>query len=367
MSNFELEDTIEDSLNDAAIDTEDSVEVETADATDTDPTIASAVDATEVTNTETETDAQVDSPAGQDPTKPEDDFDKRFGLQAVSVTGKENRIPHSRVRKIIEKNEKDVTARVTKELETKFQPFFQEAQTRIQDYEQRLQEVSQFEQILEKDPVTFLDMLSKVPAYRSFFHNIGQMVERLQGTGSVAGIPQQTGNPADPMPAPDQDFPDGTKGYSMEGLSKLFDWRDRQVESRVLGQAEDRISKRYGPMEQEWKAHKMREQALPGIEKQVAEAKTWPNFDELEPEVIKLLNTDPNISLELAYIQTYNKIIVPKLALDRNKMRSELLSEVQKRPTASAAPNSPVKPVTTSVGPRSIEDIITEEVSKLKQ
>lgn len=311
-------------------------------------------------------DAGVEDPTA-DPLAGEDEFAKRFGIQPVSVTGRNNRIPYERVKKIIQKNEKEVAAKVAKEYETKFQPQLQEAQTKLQTYEQHLQRVAQFEQIMENDPRTFLQMLSGLPAYKEFFDHIAQLA---QGQGGQTAQPQQPQiNPSDPMPEPDQAFEDGSKGYSMEGLRKLLDWQARQVEARAIQQAEQRISQRYAPLEESFQRQQVHAQVSSQVEQQIAEARNWERFNELEPAITKILQTDPRISLERAYMKAYQQAVAQdreRLTADHNKVRSQVLAEIQKRPASSAAPTSPNRANPPNAGPRSIEDIIADKARELQ-
>lgn len=365
----QLDNIIEEEVQDSVTPAEPDV----VDSADTDVVADSSVEEDAVSGDNTEDADNAVTPPANATDKVEDDFAKRFGLQSQSITGRENRIPYSRVKKIVEKAQRDAREAAAKELEGKFNPQLTETQTKIQDYEQRLERVAQFEHVLENDPRTFLQILSQIPAYGEFFQRVSELAKMAQGQqgqgqNPVANQNVQNNNPNDPMPQPDQEFPDGTKGYSMEGLAKLFDWRDRQVESRVLQQAEERISKRYAPIEQQWQAQQEYQRAVPVVEKQIAEARTWPNFNELENEVVKLLQADQRMTLEGAYMRAYQTHIVPRMTADRQRVKSEVLEELKKRPAASAAPSNPTKPTASAnKGPRSLEEIIAAEVEKLKQ
>jgi hypothetical protein len=292
-----------------------------------------------------------------DATKAEqDDFAKKFGLQAQSVTGRENRIPYSRVKKIVEKAQSEAVAKATKDIEAKFTPQLTELGTKVTDYEGRLQRVAEFENILENDPKQFLTMLSKVPAYKEFFDFVSQAA-----AGPATEPEKVAQDPTGNMPQPDQTLADGSKVYSMEGLQSLLKWQADQVEQRTIQQVEQR----YAPIEQAWKSQEHMAKIVPVVEKQIAEARTWPNFDELEPEIIQSLKADKNISLERAYMQAYQKTIVPKLAVDRNKIRTDLLAEIKKKPVASAAPAGNVRPGAQpdSGAPKDLADIIAAAVA----
>lgn len=355
-----LETVVEDSVNDA-LDTSADVDTSTTDAADT--------TATDSTPTEAVVDAP--SPEVQSPgaaaheaaaTTDEDEFAKKFGLQSQSITGRENRIPYSRVKKIVARAEKEAEDRAKKALEGTTTPQLTEFQTKIRDYEERLTRVGQFEHILENDPKQFLSMLSQIPAYKEFFDYIQKAATNQPATQEPQNILSDTG-----MPAPDEVLPDGTSVYSMKGLRARDEWLARQIEERAVKQAEDRMAKRYAPIEQEWQTQQRIAQTVPIIEKQIAEARTWPNFTELESEIVAALKADQNLSLDRAYMQVYHHTVTPKLQADRNRIRTEVLGEIKAKPMASSAPVSQTRPGAAASGtPRSLEEIIAESVATLK-
>jgi hypothetical protein len=363
---MDLEGVIEDSVNDAlAPEPTDTDFSYTPTTEDTDGLSATpAKDETAVDDTPSE--AQVPAPgATTDPVDADagDAFAKRFGLQSQSITGRENRIPYSRVKKIVERAEKEAIAKAKSQLETAPNPKFAEIETKVKDYEGRLEKVAQFEHMIEFQPREFLNFLSTIPAYKDFFDHIQQL--------SAAQAPkEQQGLDLSQMPQPDQPLPDGTAVYSHEGLRKLLEWQAQQVEARAIKQAEDRIAQRYKPMEDEWQREQRRQAAIPVIQKQIADARQWPGFTENEAEIIEVLKADPNITLEGAY----RKVAVTKMnermaamQPDRDKMRQEILDELRRKPASSSVPATQVRPASPAAGKRSLEDIIQEAANSLKQ
>lgn len=293
-----------------------------------------------------------------------DAFSKQYGVSAQSPLGRENRIPYSRVKKIVEKAKADEAARLAKEYEGKLGPAT-EAQTKLQDYESRLQRVAQFEQILENDPQTFLDLLSKIPAYQPFFNYVAQLANGQPS--AAAGQPaQQPYLDHSDMPQPDQTLSDGSKVYSLEGLAKRDEWLARKIEQKAVAQAEERLSQRYQPIEQHWQEQQRIQQAIPQIERQIATARQWDKFADLEPRVIELLKADRSVSLEGAYIRAYQEFVAKEretLTTDRNKVRAGVLDEIRRTPVSTnQAPVSPVRAVPQNQGPRTTEEIIMDAI-----
>lgn len=347
----ELDTVVSDAVDDAAFDasTPDPV-VDTSSDPIGDVTDPSSVDTSPDPIADPLADPAID-PAQQD------EFEKRWGIPARSITGRENRIPHSRVKQMVSKAEADAAARLTKELEAKWTSERTPLETKVKDYEDRLTKVAQFEHVLENDPRTFLSLLSQIPAYKEFFDYVNRIA-----SGAPAQQPQPTLT-LDGEPQPDMTYPDGTTGYSMEGLRKRDEWLARQIEARAVKQAEEVVAKRYAPIEQEWQQQQRIQQIVPVIEKQIAEARTWPHFTELEPEVIKLLKADPNITLDRAYVKAFQEHQLPKLTADRNRVRTELLAELRQKPVSSSAPVAAVRANPAAPNPnRSIEEIIKDSL-----
>ncbi len=361
----DMEQVIEDSVNDANLDDtdvdtgSDEVTSPAADAAADDAASVEAAGAEEAT-TEVVAPAvkdNVDKPIEGAAKPAEDEFAKKFGISATGVTGRENRIPYSRVKKIVEKNERDVVARVTKELEDKYNPQINETGAKVQDYESRLGRVAQFEQVMTTNPREFLGMLSGLPAYKEFFEFVNKAMEGQGGRIEDAKT-TPTAAAGDAMPEPDKLLADGSRVYSMDGLKALMAWQGQQVETRVNAGWEKKVNERFGPIEQAYKSQEYMAKLVPQIDAQIAEARKLPNFAELEDDVVKILNENPRINLEGAYVQAYQTKIVPKLSTDRNKLRSEILAEIKKQPAVTAAPAGVARTKPTPGAVRSTEDVI---------
>jgi hypothetical protein len=102
---------------------------------------------------------------------------------------------------------------------------------------------------------------------------------------------------------------------------------------------------------------------LPVIRKKIEEARTWPLFNESEQEILAKLQEDKQISLDDAY----RMVVFPKLVSERNKVRQEVIAEVKKAPTSTAVTSRAGGKPTQQAGPRSIEDIIRDQIATLKK
>lgn len=348
---------IEDSITDAELPTPEApVEVVEASPEPSEPVA------------EDSTSTAVPSPAEQaeEATKaPQDDFDKKFGLSAQSSSGRENRIPYSRVKKITEKAVNDAKTDWSKTLTTSHVPVskFQEAETKLKDYEGRFEQVAQFEKFMATDQLGFLKRLYQQPGYK-------ELLDQLAAGPAQPVAPVQPSAPVEEdFPQPDQQLSDGSKVYSMEGLKALREWDRKQVATAVLKEVETR----YAPLEQDYKAYQQTQAVIPQVQRQIEEARTWPLFNESEADIVKSLQVNPAYTLERAY----QAVVFPKMKAEQERlageakvsketMRAELLKELKQAPRSTAAATGPNRPAPAPTGPRSIEDVINESLKALR-
>jgi hypothetical protein len=370
--NVDLETVIEDSISDSQL-PEDTETVETPEVEEVAEEVPE-IPADEVPAEEVSDQVETPATAGAAPGA-KDEFERIAGMPAVGPMGRENRIPYSRVKKITEKavgelaeavlgrklNAGEKAADVVKAHVAQIP----EMTARITDYEGRLKRVAEFEDTLVNKPREFMTMLQKVPAYQEFFNFLRTNLRKPEdGSGSpqagaTATQATQAAMSSDMMPEPDQELSDGTKVYSLDGLKNLLIWNSKDTEQRVLKQVESN----YAPIRQEWQQRRHYEAVIPQVRAQIEEAKTWPMFTENEEEIANALSSDETLTLEGAY----RKVVFPKVLADRNTMRQQVLQEVRQAPKASAIPTKPTtpKPQAAPQGPRSLEDVIREQIKTL--
>lgn len=304
-----------------------------------------------------------------------DEFEARWGITPQTIGGRENRIPYSRVKKITSNAERELAElalgrKFTKEeLEKKgfkAHDFVKEhvgkiptMEAKIRDYEDRFQRVQKFENIMVNEPEKFVEMLSSLPAYRPFFDAIEKAFQIIQGGGQVPqqAHPQQQSQ-EDQMPEPDEVLADGSRVYSLKGLAARDAWNRAQAERAIL----QKVEEKYSPLLAEREAAKRYNSAAQAVTSKIAEARTWEHFTDNEEDITKALQRNPTWSLERAY----NHVVLPKYKADRQKMREEILSELQKAPRSTAAPAGSTKPVPTTDPKRSLEDVIKDSIRGLK-
>lgn len=247
-----------------------------------------------------------------------------------------NKIPQVRVKVMVAKAvEKAVAAKDT------------EYGEKIKTYEAQTARAQDLDRLVDTDPDRFMRELAEHnPAYKAY----------IKG-----GAPAAPAAPVDePMPPPDGQYPDGTPGYTVEGQKKLEDWRIQQAENRAVA----RMEKKYGWIDEQKKAHDVREAQIPVIRSQIADArKNWEDFETHSDAILAELRRDseeaatnrrdPQLTLHDAYRivmgrnrkterETHAKEL-EKLKIDRNKMREEIVAELNGRPRSTAT--TPAAPV----------------------
>lgn len=388
MDTSNIEDIIQSSIEDAVTPPEvleaDDSTPETTEVVET-PTpeaVESPVETPQVEEIPAVPETEVKAPGAKpDTTKPVvDDFEKKFGIPAQSSSGRENRIPYSRVKKITERAVTDAKSTWAKELEASHVPVtkYQELEAQNKDFTERFTKVAEFENVMMNDAPRFLEMLSGIPAYGKIFKELIAAAKQGQAASTSTAQAQPEAPVVDDMPQPDQPLADGSMVYSLEGLKSLLNWQAKQVETRVT----KNVEQRYAPLESDYKRYQETQAVLPQVEAQIADARTWPLFNENEEAIVKVLQQYPQASLERAY----QHIVWPKLQAEQDKLkeevktkagevqvnrdaiRAEILAELRKAPKATSvsASGSKPTPASSTSGPRSLEDIITESVQALK-
>jgi hypothetical protein len=235
-----------------------------------------------------------------------------------------------------------------------------EKQTIEQERAQYRADLDEMYADLRGEPKEFIAKLAKHdPRYQAF----------LEPPQAAAAPTPQT-----EMPSPDVTLHDGSMTYSIDGLKKLLEWNTANVEARLMPKLDERL-KPWQDREKEAKAREEGEKATAAVRERtrsmIAEAQNWPGFKEHEADILKALQADteqaraagkrPTLSLDAAYRQA----VLPKMTADRNKMREELLKEINgaaaKTPTTTHGGAEVVK----KQGPADTRSIASRVIDQL--
>jgi hypothetical protein len=225
-------------------------------------------------------------------------------LEALGIK-KNNRLPYDRVKAIFKNQQKKLTDAHTAEVST---------------YQQQLQNVAELNRIVATEPERFIEILKdKYPAYRNYFvAPNGANVSTQSTTTADAGMPQK--------PQPTVELPNGQMTYDADGFEKLAEWKTqvKEYEAQQKAKREEAVIQ---------SAHTI-------VTQQLADVATWEGMTEENQKLMgAAMKADPNLSLEGAY----RKIVVPKLKVDKNKLREELLAEIQNQPHSTSIAANPTR------------------------
>lgn len=258
--------------------------------------------------------------------------------------GRENRIPYSKVRKIIDNGlEKGRTAWET------------EKQQLARERDEYRGYVEQFRTALTGDEKQFLSEVAKIdPRYAKFLAE------------QPAPQPAQVSE----MPAPDVPLPDGGRTYSVEGLQKLIEWA---VDNRMMPKVDERLkplTERDQQIQQAEQRRQLEAQSRERVGQVLQQAKTWPMWAELEGEILAELQQDteasrargerPQMTLRQAYLEVQSRHQTP------DKVRERVLAELKSAPKSTSvsrgATDAPKAP-----GPTSTADIAARVLDRLER
>lgn len=267
--------------------------------------------------------------------------------------GRENRIPYSKVKKIIENG--------LKKGRTEWDTTKSQLERERDEYRTY---VESFRTALSGDEKAFLSEVAKVdPRYARFL-------------AEQAAPPQPQ---ATQMPEPDVPLPDGGRTYSVEGLQKLIEWA---VDAKMLPKVEERLqplTAREQERQQQIAQQRLEQETRQKVGQSIAEAQSWPLFGplaadgsltEFQSAVLAELKADsdraakagtrPTMTLRQAYLEVYAKQQEP------DKIRERVLAELKSAPKSTsvgrATTDAPKAP-----GPVSIQDIAARTLDRLER
>lgn len=304
-------------------------------APDTDGATDSGVDsASPVSESGTETTAP-ETNADKAPNDPPDEL-----LAGEFKGNKYNRLPYSRVKSIVENAKKKAAEEHAAAL-AEHQTKLKEYETASQTWQREQNELRQ----MAANPEQFLRALAVAnPAY-------AEIIERAFAKQEQRQQPQQQ------HIEPDVVLPDGSFGYSAAAAERVYEQRMKAAEQQML----EKLSKRFEPIESEFRARKAYEEMIPRVRQQLTEASKWPLFSENQDAIRTAMEGDRSLSLEAAY----RAVVLPKLQSDRDKMRQEILAEINGKAKAAATPAAVPAAAAPASKDQSVESIIRAAIRKV--
>jgi len=354
--------------------------IEPATKTDGDTAEADAEAAAKVVADKAEADAALALAEKNKGKTPEQILKEELGPDK-NERGKENKIPHSRVVKIVDNqvNARLDPVRVALGIDAK-DFSVDKVVARIaqaKDMETEIQNNRNGEFLMDSNPEKFIRTLAAHhPGYKRFVDLLDGVVKPAERAAEKPAVDPTN----DPEPEPDFPLKDAAgveigRTYSVAGMKKRDEWRDRQTEARIFAnpklksvldrdEAQARISA-----------------AEPGLKMQMDDARTWEGFSDSEQEILQVLvddSTQAKVSGRYKHDlnSAYRKIVLPKLKAAKEAAekatkeaealgRKKAIADIKKRPASTSAPASGGK-TPESTGPRDLTDVIKEQVAALK-
>lgn len=313
--------------------------------------------------TEGEEEAEEDAEEGEEAEEeqeeePEEEVDPDFG-PAKDKHGRENRIPHSRVVKMVQKKVAKEVGRVTGIIGRALG--IKDGEVTTQTLTTALNEVQELRGYVGG----FMELEETMRS------NGDEMIRRLakanpEQYGKFAAVlepgykPKSGGVDADAnMPLPDVDItlPDGSKGrtYSAEQLTKRDEWFAEKIAARTLALAEDKLGKRIKPFEDANAAaareREDNQRLANSIKEMLTEAREdWEGFKEHEKEIQAEYNKiDKRVPMGRALRQAWQKVVMAKLKGSKKAVRQQVTKELKEAPVATSARGRVGKKVTADV------------------
>lgn len=269
--------------------------------------------------------AVVDKPVVEKKVEPVAGDDDFSAIPEKDAQGRTNRIPHPRVKKMVETASKKAVDAFTK---ATHEPLVNE----VGVYRDRFAKIEQVEQTMFNKPGQMLDILATIPGYTEEFER------RFGKGGSATGTARPAGD--DLEPGPDVKDEKGVAiGYSQEGLKALREWDRRQA----VKLAEETLGARIKPFEERAKTEKEQREAYQtrsvGVANELERAAKWDGFVENAEEILKVIKEDNDQAiaanrarpgtgkLKHDLLSAYHSVVHAKMKADRAAIRAEVLKE----------------------------------------
>lgn len=234
----------------------------------------------------------------------------------------------------------------------------------LKDYEDAKAALAEQRTLITGDPKHYLSQLAEVdPRYRSFLE------------------PPKTEPASQPLALPDPDvtLQDGSRTFSMEAFQKsIIPFIVEQAKKEAKAEAENALKPLKDREERDEFERGLRERT----QATMADVQTWPGWKENHDAILAVLQKDseekrPEIerahkegrrprvqfmSVEAAYRQ----VVIPKLAGDRNKIREEVMKELDTAAKAGPAVARSGAEATKTT-PIETRDIAARVIDRLEQ
>lgn len=281
-----------------------------------------------------EKEAVVEGEKKGDPLDADDDPEltkllEEYGIKRAGKVQNDNRLSYSRIRKI--------TGKIVKTIHAKNKADLDERDSKYKTLEDKLKPYEVTDALIQSDPDRYVGILAAIhpDKYKKFL--TPAEVKEVKAAVKVT---------EDPIPGPDQKFSDGTVGYSPEQMEKRENWLVAKAKTDAVAEMETRFK----PILDAHQAKEVHNQMEPGIRAQLNRLKeTWGELfveeykKDKDSDIIKLMRQMDAQGTPITMDAAATQILLPRklaaekagLTPDREKMRAEILAEIEKAPAAA--------------------------------
>lgn len=366
----EMDDAIADSLRDAGL-VEESDFGELVGTGEGDPETPAAPAEPEA---DAEGDAEAEGAAAKEAATAgegdEDDLDRELNEAGVNK-GQNTRLRYKTVRKIWEGWKK----KQADELGGTHKKAVDDLNARIAASTERLRQVDVANQLIVRNPRAYLEMLATAnPKVREFLN-----FQQERAAAAAAGDPRAAAGTGEwKMPDPDAEFPDGSRGFSMDGIRGAL----TSFGSHLTQQLKKDFQKEYGqPLQnltQQQRQEKERSMHWNRVQSDVAWAQETfgqvfaDDFGALgnikaDSAVMKVIQDSRDPQTGLATITLRDACVaalLPRIQKTRDELYDEWKREARERPAAARRSTPGAARASAPSTPGTVEEVIADEMRK---
>jgi hypothetical protein len=229
-------------------------------------------------------------------------------------------------------------------------------ETEKQRYRQAVAEVQRWRELVDSNPQGLLERLSELdPRYAALLRR------------EAAQAPAEED---DPEPQADIDMGGGRWTYSTKAIKEVRAWERRQME-RTMNERLAPLLSRAQAEEQAQRRQRVEAMLVERTSATLAKARTWPKFNENEAAILKVLQEDTaaseaaGVPPQLTVHDAYMQVVPQTFSADHNKVREQVLRELQAAPRSTAVSGNGAEPV-RAPGPMTTEEIARRAMARLE-
>src|SRR5690242_12293678 len=192
-----------------------------------------------------------------------------------------------------------------------------------------------------------------------YFQWLGQDLQRRGLIQAPTGAPPPPPKPAPTRPQPSLRAEDGTAAYSQADMDALLEFERNELQKT--------LDARLAPLmhtHQAYQQEQVRSEAHSVAASQIAEAMTWPDFQELRPEIHRLMSQDGRRTLESTYIKLHSDLIKKREASLESTARQKVLAELKTTPDPNTVRPGTPRPAATAKKTNSFDSRIEDAVAR---